>query len=267
MLAALLLLQAGAWVIAPSRPTVGDTVELRRAIAAGADVRVRAQPLGASLLLEPLADPAIDRTVSGVQVRYVVALFEPGRHAVAMPAVELVHRDGRVDLTPEDTAWITVASVLPPGDSLPAPRPSLGPLPRFPTRLWPLIALCLAAVAGTASWAVARRRVRPAAAPPAPSGRPAPLPLARWVTSGEGRAVAAVAAERLRGRIARQVPEADRSLGTDECIAVLERQRPEWPVRELTEILRGLDRARFAPAVPSDVILLVERADQMVRER
>jgi hypothetical protein len=37
-------------------------------------------------------------------------------------------------------------------------------------------------------------------------------------------------------------------------------------MRELTEVLRSLERARFSPAVPSDVAELVERAERVSRE-
>jgi hypothetical protein len=86
----------------------------------------------------------------------------------------------------------------------------------------------------------------------------------RWIAAGEGRAVAAVAAERLRDHLARSVPEAGRALSTDECIAVLEERRRDWPLRELGETLRGLERARFAPAVPGEVALLVDQVESLV---
>jgi hypothetical protein len=86
------------------------------------------------------------------------------------------------------------------------------------------------------------------------------------VSTGEARAVAAVAADRLRERIARLVPEADRSLATEECLSVLDAKRPDWPLRDLADLLRGLDRARFAPAVQSEVAQLVRQVDEMVRD-
>ena len=117
-----------------------------------------------------------------------------------------------------------------------------------------------------AAWAVGRRRVPADASPPEPAASPGSPPARRWVSAGEGRAVAAIAAERVRARVARLVPEADRALDTEQCIAVLEARRPDWPLRDLSELLRGLDRARFAPAVPSEALHLVEQVDALLRD-
>jgi hypothetical protein len=243
---------------------VGDTVTVVRTIAAPADVRARAQPLGSSLLIEPLADPLVYRNSQGIAIRYTFATFEAGRHPVEVPPVEMVYRDGRVALLPGDTAWVTVRSLLPQGDSLPEPKASLGPVARYPTRLAPLGLLVGLVMLGTGTWVAARRRVRPRTGG-IPSVPPAgPPPLMRWIAAGEGRAVAAVAAERLRNRIAQLLPEAGRALSVEECIAVLEEHRTDWPVRDMSELLRALERARFAPAVPSEVALLVDQVEMVL---
>jgi hypothetical protein len=70
--------------------------------------------------------------------------------------------------------------------------------------------------------------------------------------------------DRLRDRIEREIPEAGRQLSTEECIAVIDEQRREWPVREIEEALNALDRARFAPALPSDVVVLAEQVDELM---
>jgi hypothetical protein len=256
---------AGAWVITPPAPTVGDSVGLERVIAAAAEVRVRLQPLGGSLIVEPLAEPEWARSGEGVRVRYLVALFEPGRHALEMPPVELLHRDGRVDVIPPDTAWVSVASVLPAGDTLPAPRASLGPVPRYPTRWWPGAVLAGLVLAGSAAWGAARRRVPAGTALPLVSSSGGAPPLPRWALAGEARAVASVVAHRVRARLARLVPEASPALATEECLALLDAGRPEGPVRELADLLRALERARFAPAVSGEITRLVERADHLLR--
>ncbi len=265
--ALLLALQAAQpWVIAPPAPTVGDTVAVERLVTLGADARLRAEPLASSLLLEPLGEPVVLRVDSGVRVRYTLALFEPGRHAVEMPPVEVLYRDGRVDQIPPDTAWITVAAVVPAGDSLPPPRGSLAPLARFPTRRLPLLLLTSLVLVGAGLWALVRRRRPPMPAPaPAAPGR-AVAPLARWMAAGEARAVATLAADRLRACIAALEPRADRRLSAEECIARLDAVRPEWPVRTLAELLRGLERAQFAPAVASDVGALVAQVDELVAD-
>ena len=45
------------------------------------------------------------------------------------------------------------------------------------------------------------------------------------------------------------------------AITAIEEEKPEWPIREIARVLHSLDRARFAPAVPSDIVELAERSD------
>ena len=89
--------------------------------------------------------------------------------------------------------------------------------------------------------------------------------MMRWVAAGEGRAVASVATARLRQRIAALVPEADRALAVEECLEVLAQKRPQWPLRDLGELMQGLERARFAPAVPGDIAILADRVDMLLQ--
>jgi hypothetical protein len=258
------LFQAGALVVSPPAPTVGDTITVVRTIQAAADVRARPQPLGSSLLVEPLADPVVVRSGPGITIRYTLALFEPGRHPLGLPSVELVYRDGRVDQLRGDTVWITVRSLLPKTDSLLEPKGSLGPVSRFPTRTTPLLVMVAVVVTTVGGWVTVRRRLKPAGEPPVAAGVEATAPLMRWIAAGEGRAVAAVAADRLRSRIAALSPEASRALSAEECIRILEERHPDWPIRELSDVLHGLERARFAPAMPGDVALLVDRVDSLM---
>lgn len=264
LLALHVLLQAGVLVISPPAPTVGDTITVTRTLDVPAEARVRAQPLGSSLLVEPLADPVVSRAAKGVVIRYTLALFEAGRHPVGLPPVELLYRDGRVELRPEDTAWVSVRSVLPAGDSVPEPAASLGPVARHPIDYRPLIALLGAVLLLTLGGAFARRRTQRGPAREAPKHLPAVAPLARWIAAGEPRAVAAVATDRLRNRIAQLAPEADRALSAEECIAVLEARRSDWPIRDLGEALLALERARFAPAISGDVAVLVSQVDRLL---
>ena len=90
--------------------------------------------------------------------------------------------------------------------------------------------------------------------------------MLEWIRAGEPRAVVAAAADALRFHIASLVPEAGAHLTTHECIAVLEEQQPTWPLREVEDLLRALDRARFAPAMPTDVIELAEHARELIRQ-
>ncbi len=117
---------------------------------------------------------------------------------------------------------------------------------------------------GTLVWGVFRRRRRRRPAWKAAVAKRAELPLAAWLKAGELKAVVTVITDSVRNRIEHLVPEASRQLSTDECLAVVVAAEPDWPHRELGEVLRALDRARFAPAVPADLMVLAERAERLV---
>ncbi|NIM48317.1 MAG: hypothetical protein GTN62_01595 [Gemmatimonadales bacterium] len=260
----LVLLQTSTWAVSPDRVTVGDTVRLVRRITTAPDVQARLQPLVASVAVEPLSAPRAAWAEGTLTILYTVALFDSGRQAVAMPPSELLYPDGRVETLAGDTAWVNVVSVLPVQDTLPSPMPSLEPIARELTRTAPLVGLVLAVIGATVVWGFARRRTRPrpgAADEEVEAVGPA---VDRWVSAGESRAVAAVTADRLRERVAALLPDAGRHLDTEECVEVLRRVDPGWPVRELTDILRALERARFSPAVPSDVLEVVDQADNLM---
>src|SRR5439155_172507 len=82
--------------------------------------------------------------------------------------------------------------------------------------------------AGLLATGVVVRRRRPRTLEPAP---PVPLerevPDTRWLAAGEPKAVAERAIGRLRAALARAVPEAHSALDTAECLAVVERARPD----------------------------------------
>lgn len=261
LLAVLLLAQAPAvWTASPDPATVGDTVYLTRILPAPPGARVRAQPLPRTATLEPLAEPAVESRGSMLTLRYAVALFEPGPQVVAMPSVELLYPDGTSETVVGDSASVRIRSVLPLGDSLPPPRPSLGPLARPLRQATAVVLLAGAIVAGAAAWAVVRRRVR-RRLPALDAGSPPPEPpLGRWVEAGELRAAAAAAAGQLRRVLSGLEPRGEESLGTADYLGVLRQQRPEWPLDEIAEVLQALERARFAPAVPGDVMELAGRA-------
>jgi hypothetical protein len=235
---------------------VGDTAYLLRTLPAAPGVRVRPQPLASTPLLEPLTDPMVEQRAELVTVRYAVALFEPGVQRIAMPAVELFYPDGNSETVLGDTAVVTVGSVLPPGDTLPQARPSLAPVPRPVRSRAPFLLLVGLVALGGSAWALARRRVR--SRPSASGDRPQPgePPLQTWVEAGELRAAAASVTERLRSGLARLEPGAGAGLPTDALLAVLRLRRPSWPLSEIEELLHALERARFAPAVPDDVLIL-----------
>ena len=258
-LALLALTQAAAWTVWPPIVTVGDTVQLIRRLQVPLEVRARVQPLTASAVVEPLADPTVTHDSGGMLVWYRVTLFEPGRQPVAMPTVELLRPDGSIEPVPGDTAWVVVRGTVVGLDS--SPRPSLSPLPRTPRRLDRVILLGTVVVVGAAWWAASRRRGR-RTPPPLPIATASPPPsLMRWVSAGELRGAATVVTERLRRRIVELVPEAGRSLSVEDCLTVLADRRPQWPLGDLGEVLRALEPARFAPAVPGDIAILADQAD------
>jgi hypothetical protein len=277
VLFAALLQQAGAggWVAVTARPTVGDTVWLERLVPAAPGWRVRAVKLDAppppGTLTEPLGDPVTLRLAGrggggGWLVRYPVVAWAPGVITADMPPLWRLGPDGSADSLPGGTATFRVASVIPDTLSAPAPQPALAPL-RLARRT-PLPALAgLLLSAGALVALVAWRRRPPRAVEPGPDLELDPeITDARWVAAGEPRAVAARAAQRLRRAVAHAVPDAHAALTTTECLAVVERARPDAPLRQLRELLHALDQVAFATAHGVDVGLLAARARALAEE-
>jgi len=92
------------------------------------------------------------------------------------------------------------------------------------------------------------------------------VPDARWVAAGEPKAVAARAAQRLRRALAHAIPDAHEALSTAECLAAVERARPDAPLRDLRELLLALDQVAFATAHGVEVAPLAARARALARE-
>jgi len=258
--------QTATWIASPPGPTVGDTIWLERAIAVPAGWQVRAGKLDATEAVEPLADPAVLRSAGGWVVRYAVVAWKPGVHKLGLPPLWLLGPDGRADSTAGGTASLSVTSVIPDSLRSPSPQGLLAPLRaghRDP--LPPLAALALAA--GLLVTGVVVRRRRPRTLEPAP---PVPLerevPDTRWLAAGEPKAVAERAIWRLRAALARAVPEAHPALDTAECLAVVERARPDAPLRELRDLLEQLDRVAFASAHGTDVAALSAMARRLARD-
>jgi hypothetical protein len=267
LLLAAVLAQGGPWAVRPAAPTVGDTVRLERFVPAPAGVVGRARVLQATDLIEPLSPPEIVPATGGLLVRYALALFAPGRHALAMPSLELLYPDGAVELVLGDTADVAVASVIPDSVARPEPRPSLAPIPRVARRRGPVVALLAGVSILLVLWAaLRRRRGRAAAPPPAPADETPALPLIRWLALGERRAVASLAADRVRRRLEALVPAAGRGLALEECLAALSHERPGWPLHEIETLLTALDRARFAPLTADDAAELVDRVDVLLEQ-
>ncbi|UCG85839.1 MAG: hypothetical protein JSW71_18280 [Gemmatimonadota bacterium] len=259
----LVIIQVSVWNVTPASVTVADTVTLSLRLVTAAGMEIHPDPLAPSAELEPLSMPVVRHVGGAVIVEYKVAFFEPGRRGVAMPEMQFVYEDGSVEQVLGDTAWVDVVSVLPDHDTIPPPRPSLGPFVRERTR--PDIAVLLVAcVAGCVIvWGIHRRRAGERPVWKRGSGRRIDAPVVPWLNAGEYRAVVSAVTDRLRESIATALPQAGRQLSVPECLAVVEREQPGWPADEIAGVLNSLDRARFAPIVPSDIMALVEQADEL----
>lgn len=259
---ALAVSQGLAWRAAPAGATVGDTIVLERLVPAPAGARARTRGVDPRDLVEPLGPPEILTAPDGLRIRHRVALFAPGAHALAMPAIELLHPDGAVEVVLGDTAFVRVAAVIPDTLTTPAPMPAEAPLgrpARRPGRAAAPVAVALAVTGLWLAWRLRpRREVPPVDEPAAP---PRELPLMRWLAAGERRAVATIAVHRLRATVAAQVPDVARASTAAEWAAAVAAARPGWPVDEIADILRALERARFAPLGADDLAELVDRAD------
>jgi len=254
-------LQGAAWRASPPGATVGDTIVLERVVPAATGARARTRRLEASELVEPLGTPEVLLVPEGLQVRHHVALFAPGVHALSMPVIELLHPDGTVEVVLGDTAFVRVAAVIPDSLETPVPMASQAPIgrpARRPGRAAAPVAAVLVLLGLWLAWRLRHRREVHAQAPPAAA---AEFPLMRWLGAGERRAVATVAVHRLRTAVAAQVPDAAHAPSATEWAATLAAARPAWPVDELADVLRALERARFAPLGADDLAELVDRAD------
>ena len=261
--------QGGAgWVAAPDRPTVGDTVWLERTVTAAPGWRVRAGKLEAGERVEPLGDPVVRRASSpdGWVVRYPVAAWAPGAHTVSVPPIWRLGPDGRADSLPGGSAAFVITSVIPDTVRQPEPRAAIAPIRstrRYPLAATLAVVLCAGLLAAGVRWR--RRPPRPPGVHPHVPVEPE-VPDARWLAAGEPKAVAARAVLQLRVAIAHTVPGANLALSTTECLAVVERARPDAPLRELRAALEQLDRVEFASAHGADVAALAVRARALARE-
>ena len=260
----LLATQASVWMVAPPEVTVGDTVRLTRRVDAEPDAHAAAMPLAPTAAFAPLSLPTTAYSEGGVVIMYRLTFFETGDQSVSMPDLELVHGDGTVSVVPGDTARVRVVSVLPAGDGLPPPRPSLGPISRVDRSLVPAISIVLVTSVCLVGWTLWRRRTAPRPAWTGSTGQAIDIPLQQWMMAGESKAVVGAISDRLRCAIAAALPAAGRQLSTGECLKVIAANRPDWPRRDLEEVLRSIDRALYAPAVPSDLALLVDQVDDLL---
>jgi hypothetical protein len=250
-----------------SSPTVGDTIWLSRRVALPPGHVVRASEWDPADPVELLGRPRVVVTGDSAEIAYPVVIWQPGLQNIELPGPLLLGPGGSVDSLSGERVRLDVRSVLPatnPDSLLPQPRASLvnrsevTPLPLV--ILW---GLALAVLIPLQLWW--RRRGKPV-----PSATPLPdlpdPPLARWADAGEYRAVASVAAARLRSTVAERVASAHPGLDTERLLAELAAARPHWPLEELGVLLVALDNARFGLTTSSEALEL-SRSTLALRDR
>ena len=245
-------------------PTVGDTIWVTRGVDLPPGRTLRAADWQAADPVELLGPPRITLAEGRAEIAYPVTIWRTGAHALEIPGPLLLAADGSVDSLPAQALTITVASVLPrpATDTTLRPQPRADFVPRAATTPLPLIVLLVLALALLVLlhrwW---RRRGKP---PVQRAGLetagPATPPLEQWADAGESRAVAAAATARLRLALAARLPGALPSMDTESVIAHVAEQRPSWPVTELADLLRQLDRGRFGTGPLPDAVALARRA-------
>lgn len=243
-------------------PTVGDTLWLSRTVAVPAGRTLRAADWRPDDPIELLGPPRIVARGDSADIAYPVVVWRAGSLAVEVPGPLLLGAGGGVDSLSPQSINLRIASVLPPvpADSALAPQPRAGFVARGTRSIVPLlIALGLAGlILAPLHWWWRRRG--PAAPPGAAPTLKSDPPIERWADAGESRAVAATVTTRLRSAIALRVPSAHRGLDTEAIIAQLAADRPDWPLPELSAVLRSLDEARFGDGTATDVLGLARLA-------
>jgi hypothetical protein len=263
----LFILTVGILLQAPA-PTVGDTVWLSRIVALPPGHVVRAADWEPADPIEVLGHPRVVVTGDSAEIAYPVVVWQPGQLIIELPGPLLLGPGGTVDSLAGEKVRLDVRSVLPPvrGDSAIAPQPQAGLVVRREVSLVPLLLLwgvALAALIPLHLWW--RRRGKPIRIAPSGPVFPEP-PLDRWADDGEYRAVAGVAAFRLRAAVAERVAAAHQSLDTGRVLAELAAARPDWPLEELGTLLRALDSARFGHTTAPEALGLL-KSTLALRER
>jgi hypothetical protein len=262
----MIVVQANGWMAAPSQPTVGDTIQLERRVAVPAGWRVRAGKLASATAAEPLGDVVVLAAPGGWLVRYAIVAWTPGEITLDMPPLWRLGPDGTADSVSGGTATVHVASVIPDSVKAPAPQPSLGPLRLDRASPFPAIAAVLLSGGVLLLLILWRRRAPRSVIAGQDLTVDAEVSDARWLGAGEPKAVAARAAQRLRRALAHAIPDAHEALSTAECLVVVEHARPDAPLRDLRELLLGLDQVAFATAHGLEVAPLAARARALARE-
>jgi hypothetical protein len=269
----MIMLSAAGW-LAPllflqgAAPTVGDTVWLSRTMAVPPGYVVRAADWDPADPIELLGRPRVVLVGDSAQISYPVVVWRPGQQVVELPGPLLLGPEGTVDSLRGQQVRLEIRSVLPrstPESMLaPQPRASLVAIKSVsPTPLLVLWAIVLALLLPLHLWWRRRGTPQPVAALTPPPIEP---PLDRWADAGESRAVANISAVRLRSAVAQRVAAAHPGLDTERLLSELAAVRPEWPLNELGDVLRGLDEARFG-AMPASDALALSRSSRALRAR
>jgi hypothetical protein len=261
------------WLIANvllqgAAPTVGDTVWLGRTVAVPAGYVVRAPDWDPADPVELLGRPRVVLAGDSARITYPVVVWQPGAQLIELPGPLLLGPGGTVDSLRGQQVRLEVRSVLPRAvpDSALAPQPraaivAVGAVSLTPLAiLWGLALLFLLPLH---LWWRKRGKPVPAVAQNLPRAEP---PLARWADAGEYRAVANISAVRLRNAVAQRVAAAHPGLDTERLLSELAAVKPDWPLAELADILRGLDEARFGVTPASDALEL-SRSSVALRAR
>jgi hypothetical protein len=265
-------LLAVAAVLQAAGPTVGDTVWLSRTVALPPGHIVRAADWDPADPIELLGRPRLVVAGDSAEIAYPVVVWQPGRQVIELPGPLLLGPGGTVDSLAGERVRLDVKSVLPVGSpgALVPPQPRASLVTRREVSLAPLAVLwgvALAFLLPLHLWW--RRRGKPVrVAMPAPAVPEPPLP--RWADAGEYRAVANLAASRLRAAVSQRIATAHQGFDTERVLAEVAAVRPDWPLRELGDLLRALDSARFGFAMSPEPLALwrstLEMRDRLLRE-
>ncbi|MDH3458592.1 MAG: hypothetical protein OER90_17265, partial [Gemmatimonadota bacterium] len=129
---------------------------------------------------------------------------------------------------------------------------------------FPLFGTVVAAFGILALWTVLRQRRRPLVLPVELATVPPTPALDLWVAASESRAVAAVVAGRLRSLLSRRLPDAGGHLDTEECVQVVLASDLGEIGRQIASTLRALERARFSPTTPGDLLDVADQAEVLI---
>jgi hypothetical protein len=246
-------------------PTVGDTIWVARTVAVPAGATLRPADWDPPEPIERLGPPVVSQRGDSAEIAYPIVVWRAGPLTVDVPGALLLRAGGPIDSLPPLAVRLTIASVLPavPPDSVLAPQPRADFVPRTSATPVPLLLLLAAAALLLAPlhwwW---RRRGHPRPRPALPTPGPDEAPLDRWADAGETRAVASVAAARLRALIAARMPAAHVGLDTDSLLRTVA-ARADWPLAELGDVLRSLDEARFGHTAFPDAIGLARWVEEL----